>query len=413
MPVTSSEPSSAGSNALHTSGSSQRDRVAAAAHEVLAKHPPATTPVTDLLGAVYDAGLAWVHFPVGLGGLDAPPALQAVSDTILRAAGVPDPLFVNVIGYGMAAPTVLAHGQPELIRRILRPLFTGEELWCQLFSEPGAGSDLAGLATRAVRDGDDWVINGQKVWTSGAHQARWALLVARSNPDVAKHRGLTYFVVDVTDPGVEVRPLRQMTGDAEFNEVYLTDVRIPDAHRLGNEGDGWRVSMTTLMNERSALGGAFDHGRGGGSIGNALNLWKQRPDLHTPELRAKLTNLFVRSEGNRYGTQMRIAAQGDAPMGPEGSIGKLMGAELNQQIYDFCVELLGIEATLYASYDMRRVVEDDRRADTMWAFLRSKANTIEGGTSDVMRNIIGERVLGLPGDIRVDTDKAWKDVPRG
>ncbi|STZ38965.1 acyl-CoA dehydrogenase YdiO [Mycobacteroides abscessus] len=260
MPVTSSEPSSAGSNALHTSGSSQRDRVAAAAHEVLAKHPPATTPVTDLLGAVYDAGLAWVHFPVGLGGLDAPPALQAVSDTILRAAGVPDPLFVNVIGYGMAAPTVLAHGQPELIRRILRPLFTGEELWCQLFSEPGAGSDLAGLATRAVRDGDEWVINGQKVWTSGAHQARWALLVARSNPDVAKHRGLTYFVVDMTDPGVEVRPLRQMTGDAEFNEVYLTDVRIPDAHRLGNEGDGWRVSMTTLMNERSALGGAFDHG---------------------------------------------------------------------------------------------------------------------------------------------------------
>ena len=194
-----------------------------------------------------------------------PRGVQAVADRILQGAGGPVPLGLNPMGYGMAAPTVREHAQDEDLKRSwLRPLATTEDIWCQLFSEPGAGSDLAGLATSAIPDGDDWVINGQKVWTSLAHRARWGLLLARSNPDVPKHKGLTYFVIDMHGPGVETRPLRQMTGQAEFNEVYFTDARIPDAHRLGAVGNGWGVAMTTLMNERSALGGSGNR-RGSGT----------------------------------------------------------------------------------------------------------------------------------------------------
>ena len=203
------------------------------------------------------------------------------------------------MGYGMAAPTIREHAQDDDLKRSwLRPLATTEDIWCQLFSEPGAGSDLAGLATSAVRDGDDWVINGQKVWTSLAHRARWGLLLARTNPDVPKHKGLTYFVIDMHGPGVETRPLRQMTGQAEFNEVYFTDARIPDAHRLGAVGNGWGVAMTTLMNERSALGGSGSR-RGAGTISEAVSLWASRPDLQTPVLRDRLTQLWLRSEAQR------------------------------------------------------------------------------------------------------------------
>ena len=256
------------------------------------------------------------------------------------------------------------------------------------------------------------MVNGQKVWTTLAHRARWALLIARTDPDVAKHAGLTYFVVDMRDPGVETRPLRQMTGDAEFNEVYLTDVRIPDAHRLGAVGDGWRVAMTTLMNERSSIG-ASGHRRGDGTIADAVALWAQRPDRHTPVQRDRLTRLWLRSEVQRLTSERsRVTATGRGP-GPEGSIGKLVGAELNQEIYEFCMDLLGPEGILYGDYTMRDIDTVEDYPAVQQRFLRSRANTIEGGTSDVLRNILGERILGLPGDLRADAGRPWREVPRG
>ncbi|HEY7175681.1 MAG TPA: acyl-CoA dehydrogenase family protein, partial [Micromonosporaceae bacterium] len=245
----------------------------------LADHDPASTDRLEFLRARFDAGLAWVHFPVGLGGLGASRALQEAVAAEFAAAGAPDnnPRRIG-IGLGMAAPTILRHGTDEQRTRYLRPLWTGEEVWCQLFSEPGAGSDLAGLATRAVRDGDGWIVNGQKVWTSMAHEAQRAILVARTDPTVPKHQGLTYFLADMTAPGVQVRPLRQITGEAEFNEVFLTDVRIADSDRLGDVGDGWRVAQTTLMNERVAIGGGAQP-REAGIIGVLANLWRSRPDV--------------------------------------------------------------------------------------------------------------------------------------
>jgi len=314
----------------------------------------------------------------------------------------------------MAAPTIREHAQDDdLKRHWLRPLATTEDLWCQLFSEPGAGSDLAGLATSAVLDGDEWVINGQKVWTSLAHRARWGLLLARTNPDLPKHKGLTYFVIDMHGPGVQTRPLRQLTGQAEFNEVYFTDARIPDAHRLGGVGDGWRVAMTTLMNERSALGGSGSR-RGAGTISDAVSLWAARPDLRTPVLRDRLSQLWLRSEAQRLTAERSRATAGVGGPGPEGSIGKMVGAELNQHIYEWCMDLLGAEGILYHGYAKKTDPdsETDWRGPIQQRFLRSRANTIEGGTSEVMRNILGERVLGLPGDLRADT-MAWKEIPRG
>jgi len=324
------------------------------------------------------------------------------------------PLGLNPMGYGMAAPTVREHAQSEELKKFwLRPLASTEDIWCQLFSEPGAGSDLAGLATSAVRDGDDWVINGQKVWTSLAHRARWGLLLARTNPDVAKHKGLTYFVLDMHAPGVETRPLRQLTGQAEFNEVYMTDARIPDAHRLGEVGNGWGVAMTTLMNERSALGGSGAR-RGAGTIAEAVGLWASRPDLQTPVLRDRLTQLWLRSEAQRLTAQRSRATATVGGPGPEGSIGKLVGAELNQHIYTWCMDLLGAEGILYHGYGMHDSDDEtDWRGPIQQRFLRSKANTIEGGTSEVMRNILAERILGLPGDLRADAGMPWKEIPRG
>ena len=391
------------------------DRVAELAHRVVADHDPKQVPVTEFLGACYDAGLSWVHFPEGLGGLGVSRGLQAVADAILQGAGGPVPLGLNPMGYGMAAPTVREHAQSEDVKKLfLRPLATTEDIWCQLFSEPGAGSDLAGLATSAVPDGDEWVINGQKVWTSLAHKARWGLLLARTDPDAPKHKGLTYFVLDMHAPGVECRPLRQMTGQAEFNEVYITDARIPDAHRLGGVGDGWRVAMTTLMNERSALGASGSR-RGAGAISDAVELWAARPDLHTPVLRDRLTQLWLRAEAQRLTSERSRASATAGGPGPEGSIGKMVGAELNQQIYQFCMDLLGPEGIRYHSYAMygANAGTGDWRGPIQQRYLRSRANTIEGGTSEVMRNILGERVLGLPGDLRADAGMPWKEVPRG
>ncbi len=388
-------------------------RVEKAARQVVETHDPRSVPLRDFLGACYDAGLSWVHFPEGLGGLGVSRGLQAVADEILQGAGGVNPFYLNPIGHGMAAATVLEHGSRELAAELLRPLATTEHIWCQLFSEPGAGSDLAGLATSAVLDGDEWVLNGQKVWTSLAHRARYALLLARTDPDAPKHKGLTYFVLDMHAPGVETRPLRQMTGQAEFNEVYLSDARIPDTHRLGAVGNGWRVAMTTLMNERSSIGGSSSV-RGAGAIADAVDLWASRPDRHTPVLRDKLAALWTRAEAQRLTDQRARRAASTGSPGPEGSIAKVVSAELNQHVYEFCLELLGPEATLYGDYTMRDIERgEDYRGPVQQRFLRARANTIEGGTSEVLRNVIGERVLGLPGDLRADSGKPWKEIPRG
>src|SRR5262245_4830095 len=232
------------------------ERVDALIDDLLAEHDPRVTEPFVFRGAQYDRGLAWVHFPEGFGGLGLPPQLQRHVDKRLRIAGSRAPHGTLFFGLSLAGPTVVTHASDELRRRALRPMFSGEEIWCQLFSEPGAGSDLAGLATRAIRDGDEWSVNGQKVWNTLAHVADRGMLVARTDPELPKHKGLTYFMLDMRQPGVEVRPLRQITGEAEFNEVYMTDARIADADRIGGIGDGWRVSMTTLMNERTTIGAA-------------------------------------------------------------------------------------------------------------------------------------------------------------
>ncbi|MDI5964646.1 acyl-CoA dehydrogenase family protein [Streptantibioticus silvisoli] len=389
------------------------DEVRERVREFLAAHDPAVTERTEFLRARFDAGLAWAHFPVGLGGLGAPRSLQAVADAELAAAGAPDndPQRIG-IGLGMAAPTILRYGTPEQKERFLRPLWTGEEVWCQLFSEPGAGSDLASLRTRAVRDGDTWVVDGQKVWTSSAHTARWAILIARTDPDVPKHRGITYFVCDMTAPGVEVRPLRQITGEAEFNEVFLTGVRIPDAHRLGDEGDGWRVAQATLMNERVAIGGN-PLPREGGMIARAAAVWRERPELRTLQLHDRLLELWVEAEVARLGAErVRQQLAVGAP-GPEGSGLKLAFAGLNQRISGFEVELLGEDGLRYEDWTMVRPEKVDFYGrDAGYRYLRAKGNSIEGGTSEILRNIIAERVLGLPAEPRNDKDVAWKDLPR-
>jgi alkylation response protein AidB-like acyl-CoA dehydrogenase len=393
--------------------------------ELLAAHPPATTGRLEFLRARFDAGLAWVHYPEGLGGLGAPRSLQAVVDAELAAADAPDndPRRIG-IGLGMAAPTILQYGTEEQKRRLLRPLWTGEEVWCQLFSEPGAGSDLAALGTRAIRDdggpsrsseaesGGDWVVNGQKVWTSSAHLARWAILIARTDPAVPKHRGITYFLCDMTDPGVEVRPLRQITGEAEFNEVFLTDVRIPDSRRLGEIGDGWRVAQTTLNNERVAIGGT-PIPREGGMIGKIAATWRERPGLRTHDLHQRLLGLWVEAEVARLtGVRLRQQLVAGQP-GPEGAGMKLNFARLNQEISGLEVELLGEEGLLYDDWTMRRPEQVDFTGrEAGYRYLRSKGNSIEGGTSEVLLNIVAERVLGLPAEPRTDKDVAWKDLAR-
>ncbi len=382
------------------------------ADRLLAENPPATTSVVDFLGAQFDMGLAWVHFPVGHGGLGVSPKFQKTVNERIFAAGAPNALGRNPIGHGMCGPTVVEWGSDEQKRRYLRPLFTGEEVWCQLFSEPGSGSDFAGLSSKGVRDGDEWIVNGQKVWTTLAHISRFGLLVVRTDPETVKHAGLTAFVVDMHAPGVEVRPLRQMTGEAEFNEVYFTDARIPHSEMLGNPGDGWRVSLTTLMNERVSIGGVMPP-RGSGAISHAVEAWSRvDPELRSPGTRDELMKLWSRAEVLRLTNIRANAMRRMGTPGPEGSIGKMAGANLNQDIYDFTMGLMGAGALLYGSYAMDRP-ERAMGFDTLQkAFLRSRANTIEGGTTEVMKNILGERVLGLPGDVRVDREVPWNQVPR-
>ena len=381
---------------------------------LLDEHDPARTEPRDFLGAQYDAGLAWVHLPVGFGGLGLRrSAQQRVNAKLARARAPQGGTVKNYIGMGMAAPTIAAYGTDDQKRKFLRPLFTGEQIYCQLFSEPGAGSDLAAAATRAVRDGDDWIVNGQKVWTSQAQHAQMAILVARTDPTVPKHSGLTYFLCDMTQPGVEVRPLRQITGEAEFNEVFLTDVRVPDANRLGPEGGGWRVATTTLNNERVAIGSRAGTPRERLHIGKVAAAWRANPSLRSPAMHDELLRLWVDAEVLRLtGERVRQQAASGQP-GPEGAGMKIAFARVAQAISGFEIELHGEEGLCYDDWTMRRPETVDLVGrGPGYRYLRAKGNSIEGGTSEILRNTVSERVLGLPGEHRVDKAVAWKDLPR-
>jgi alkylation response protein AidB-like acyl-CoA dehydrogenase len=386
------------------------------ARELLAAHPVASTPDRELRAARFDAGLAFVHFDTGFGGRGADVSEQADVEDVFATAGAADWSARNVIGLGMAAPTIHAHGTDEQKRRFLRPLFTGDEIWCQLFSEPGAGSDLAALATRAVAVPGGWRITGQKVWTTLAHVARWGLLLARTDPEQPKHRGITYFLLDMTTSGVDVRPLRQLTGEAEFNEVYLDDVFVPDDAVLGTVGGGWPVALTTLMNERVSLGGRSAQ-RGSGPGAELVQTYREARlagRVGDAEL-DRVMRLWIRAEAARLTNQRAAEQLRRGTPGPEGSIAKLQMAEGNKAIYDLCVELRGGAALPYRGY---AEVRPDAAAvhggsgDVSYDYLRSLANSIEGGTSEVLRNVLGERVLGLPSEPRGDKDTPWSQLRR-
>ena len=390
--------------------------VAERVDKLLAELDPATTDQVEFRGRQYDLGLAWVHFPEGFGGLGLKPILQRDVDRKLYGAGAKPPGMRHFFGLTMAGPTMVTNGSDELRNRLLRRAFTGEDAWCQLFSEPGAGSDLAGLACKAVRDGDEWVITGQKVWNTLAHIADRGMLVARTDPEAPKHKGMTYFGLDMHAPGVEVRPLRQITGEAEFNEVYLTEVRVPDADRIGDIGEGWRVSMTTLMNERTTIGGGGGAPpRGSGAIAEAVRIWQEEVTDKSPAVRDQLMRLWIEAEALRL-TNVRASQNRKAGNpGPEGSIAKLKFAEVNMAIYELCVDLLGADGLVGYDYEMRRAENlglTGPAGSSRKMFLRARANSIEGGTSEIQRNILGERVLGLPGEPRVDKDVPWSQVPR-
>jgi alkylation response protein AidB-like acyl-CoA dehydrogenase len=373
--------------------------------------------IKEFWGKQFDLGLAWVQFPEGAGGLGLNPKYQLMVIETLRNEGISQQNRVaNILGIGMGAPTIIEYGTEEQISKYLRPMFTTEEIWCQLFSEPGSGSDLASLSTKAVDDGDGYIVNGQKVWTTLGHLAKWGLIVTRTDPNVPKHRGLTFFIVDMESEGVDVRPLRQITGEAEFNEVYFTDVKIPKENILGSLGEGWRVSLTILMNERVAIGGNVRE-RGSGAPGHLVQLWKEK-NLQDPVTRDKLIKLWIEQEAVRLTNLRAVENREKGTPGPEGSTSKLYEAEINKASYEFGMDMLGNDGLLfprgYALTQPELNFENETFGftDTQSLFLRSRANSIEGGTSEIMRNIIAERVLGLPSEPKMDKDKAWKDIPR-
>ena len=390
------------------------EQVDAAIDALLAQHDPTSMATAEFRGHQYDAGLGIIHFPVGRGGMGLAPSLQRHIEKRLVEAGR-EPEDPTSFFRHLAGPTIEAHGSEEVKDRFLRPMFTGEEKWCQLFSEPGAGSDFAGLAAKAMRDGDEWIVNGQKVWNTLAHLADFGMLVVRTDPSLPKHKGMTYFAVDMRSEGVDVRPLRQITGEAEFNEVYLTDVAIPDDYRIGDVGEGWRASLTTLMNERTAIGGGTPK-RGGGSIGDLVEVWNKLPaESQTPVRRDTVMKLWTKAEALRL-TNMRASQNRKVGNpGPEGSVAKTMFAELNKEVYEVTVDLLGLAGQVDYDFTYRAPETLDvsgAGSGPRYAFLRARANSIEGGTSEIMRNILGEQVLGLPGEPRVDKEIPWSEVRR-
>ena len=299
----------------------------------------------------------------------------------------------------MIAPTIRAVGTDAQQQRYLTKLLRGEEIWCQLFSEPGAGSDVASLSTTATRDGDEWVINGQKVWTSGANYSDFGEIICRTNADAEKHKGITAFIVDMKSPGITIKPLKQMNGGASFNEVFYDDVRVPHENVLGDVNEGWKVAITTLMNERVAIGSGGGGG-GGGSVGDLIGLARERGRNTDARLRQQLADLYTRSRIQKFLSMRTLtaASQGKIP-GPEGSIGKLFGARTLTSMGELTIDIVGADA-----------VAGDLRYSQ--ALLAAPAAHIAGGSDEVMMNIIGERVLGLPGEPRPDKGVAWKEVPR-
>jgi acyl-CoA dehydrogenase len=351
-----------------------------------------------------DAGWAVPHWPKEYGGRGASPIERVIWQQEEGVFGKLGALFI--IGHGMCGPTMMAFAQEEHKLRYLPPLASGENIWCQLFSEPAGGSDVAGLRTRAEKDGDDWIINGQKIWTSGAHHSDYGILITRTDPNVPKHKGLTMFFLSMKSPGVEIKPIKQANGQAEFNEVYFTDVRIPDSQRLGAVGDGWNVSLTTLMNERMAIGANV--ATGFPELFEFCNnlMLDDSPAIDDPAVRAKLANWAVRASGLRYTAFRSISAlsKGERP-GPENSIGKLVAGVMLQDVATYALDLQGASGVLNGP-------EDAEVAGKFQAMLlRSPATRVEGGTDEILRNIIAERVLGLPGDIRVDKDVPFNKIP--
>ncbi len=354
-----------------------------------------------------DAGWACLTWPKEYGGRGASGIQSVIWHQEEAKYKTPPNIFA--IGQGMLGPTIMVHGTDEQKQRYLRPMLRGEEVWCQLFSEPAAGSDLAGLRTSAVRDGDEWIINGQKIWTTGAHYCKWGMIVCRTDPNVEKHKGLTYFIVDMEAPGIEIRPIRQINGGRAFNEVFFTDVRISDKLRVTAVGDGWRGALTTLMNERHSIGG----GAGGPDFDDLVLLAKQvelggRPAIEDRAVRQQLARIYTRLKGLQYtGYRGQTALSRGQTPGPESSIGKLVGAPLRQDMASFAVELQGAAG---AVLDLSEGVES-----SIWQlmYLGTPGLRIAGGTDEILRNIIAERVLGLPPDIRADKGIPFKDVPSG
>ncbi len=357
--------------------------------------------------ARFAAGLAGLTWPEEYGGQGLPARYQTIFNEEAADYDTPDAVFT--VGFGMCIPTVLAHGTEAHKQRYVRPAARGEEIWCQLFSEPAAGSDVASLRSAAVRDGDEWALNGQKVWTSGAHHSQFGIVLARTDPDQPKHRGLSMFILDMHAPGVTIRPLRQMNGGANFNEVFFDDVRIPGTQILGAPGDGWRVALTTLMNERVAIGAGRSTEKTSPLtlIGTHLELARQRGLAGDPVVRQELADLLIRSWVlDMVGLRIRGAVAAGRVPGPEGSVAKLGGSLLSRRSAELACRLAGPAATAWQG--------DETGADRVSQHMLSAPGaSIAGGTNEVMRNILGERVLGLPKEPQVDRDVPFRDLVPG
>ena len=355
----------------------------------------------------YDAGWACIGWAPDFGGRGA----SAIAEVIWRQEESQYDLPANffLIGQGMIGPTLMAWASDEDKARFLPQLASGEEVWCQLFSEPAGGSDLAALRTRAEPDGDDWVINGQKIWTSGAHYSDYGVIVVRTDPTVPKHKGLSYFYIDMKAPGVEIKPIKQLTGDSDFNEVYFTDVRVSDSQRLGEVGQGWQVSLTTLMNERAAIGGSF----GQMDVSLAMSVAAEveidgRPALEDAAVRARIADWYVQEAGLKYtGYRSLTALSRGALPGPENSIGKLVGAPKMQAMSSYLMDLLGASGAIADEALAAKAGIIQR------AYMGAPGLRIAGGTDEIMANIIAERVLGLPQEPRLDKGIPFNEVPTG
>jgi len=354
----------------------------------------------------YDAGYACLTWPEAYGGRGASSIERVIWDQ--EEGGLRQLTGMFVVGLGMCGPTLMQWATEEQKQRYLPSMARGDEVWCQLFSEPAAGSDLAGIRTRAKRDGDDWIINGQKIWTSAAHLSDYAILVTRSDPSAPKHKGLTFFFIDMHAPGVEVRPIRQISGGSEFNEVFFSDLRVPDSQRLGEVGQGWEVALTTLMHERVSVGGAFPT-----DIDDMFELCRRVTRgsgraLEDGAVRERLADWYVKASGLKYTGYRTISAlsRGDTP-GPENSMTKLVLGINREEMASLMLDLQGMSGAL--------IDPEDAELEGLFqrVFFRAPGHRIEGGSDEVLSNVIAERVLGLPGDIRVDKDVPFNEVPSG